>query len=92
MGVFVGMKLMRVTTVASVTEQHDFSKKINESSNYELYSIATTSFVPPHTITTPQLHAISIKTCKTQQLTRTEHLPKTRPPPLTKAATTYRTR
>jgi len=69
---------MRVTTVASVRSKIIFSKKIDYSSYYEVYSIATTSFTPPHTLTIPQLYSISTTTCETQQLTRTEHLPKTR--------------
>jgi len=37
-------------------------RKINESSYYELYSIDKLSLTPPHTLTIPQLHAISTKT------------------------------
>ena len=49
-----------VTTVASVTEQNKIkSEKIYECSYYEVYSISTTSFVPPHALRTPQLHSIS---------------------------------
>ena len=47
---------MGVTTVTSVTEQHVFS--INESSYYELYSIATPSFTLPYTLTIYLLHFI----------------------------------
>jgi len=67
---------MRVTIVASVTEQNKKNPKIDEISYYELYSIATTSFTPPQTLTFFQLHSITTKTCKTQQQTCTEHLPK----------------
>jgi len=88
MDVFEGMLLMRVTTVASVTEQNDFCEKINESSYYELYSIATTSLTPPHAPTITVLQYISIISNETQQPTRTEHLPETRPTSLTKTATT----
>ena len=53
-------------------------KKIDESSYYELYSIASSSFTPPYTLTIPMIHLISTKTCETHQPIRTEHLPKRR--------------
>ena len=52
---------MRITTVASVTERKDFFPENHESSCYELYSIVTSSFTPPHTPTIPQLHFTSTK-------------------------------
>ena len=69
---------MRVTTVASVMGAITILiPKINEINYYELYSIATSSFTPPHTLTIPLLHSISTTINKTQQLTHTKHLPET---------------
>ena len=67
---------MRVTTVASVTEQNNVFRKKIENSYYKLYSIATPSSTPPYTIKIPLLHPASTITYETQQPTRTEHLPK----------------
>ena len=89
---FEGMILSRVTTVASVTEQNnDFPPNFDENSYYELYSIATTSLIPPYTLTIHKLHFLSIASNKTQKLTRTEHSRKRRPPS-TKSATKNRIR
>ena len=78
MGVFEGMLLMRVTTVDGVTTQNGFSEKnIDESSYYEVYSIATSSFTIPRTITIPLIHSISTASNKTQNPTLTDHLPET---------------
>ena len=66
MVVFEGRLLMRMMTVVSVTEKNIFSKiKYDEISYYELYSIATSSFTPSHTLMVPLLHSISTKTCET---------------------------
>ena len=66
---------MRVTTVASVTEQHIYFSKINESSYYEPYSIAYDNIGPRHALTIPVLHDISTASNETQQPTPTKHLP-----------------
>jgi len=47
----------------------------DESSYYELYSIATPSFIPPHTLTIHRLYPTVIISNETQQPTRKEHLP-----------------
>ena len=67
---------MRVTTVAIVTSIYEISKSLDEISYYEVYSIATSSFTPPHALAIYFLQAISITSNETQQKTRTEHLPK----------------
>jgi len=66
-------------TVASVMTNMIFPKMIfDEIIHYELYSNATPSFIPPHTITISALHFISTKNDKNQQPTHTETPSKTK--------------
>ena len=55
------MLLMQATTVASVTEKSIVNSLLVEISCYEVYSIATASFTPPHALTIPVLRSISNK-------------------------------
>jgi len=72
------MRLMRETTVASVTEQTIFFlKKLTKTAATNPIR-ATTSFTPPYAITIPLLHYRSTTTYKTQQPTGTDHLLKRR--------------
>ena len=75
MGVFEGMLLMQIRTVAIVTERKMIFFPKHEFSYYEPYSISTTSLTPKHPLTVRIKLSISIKTCETQQPTRTENLP-----------------
>ena len=52
-----------------------FGKQRDESGCYEVYSIARSSFNSRYALTINLLHYTATKTCKTHQLTRTEHLP-----------------
>jgi len=53
--------------------------EIDESNYYELYSVDTAIFTPPHTITIHLIYSVSTKNFKTQQPTCTEHLPEQQP-------------
>jgi len=63
---FEGMQSMRVTTVDSVAEQNTNKIRKIEISYYKVYSIDTTSFTPPHTLTIPLLLVTSTTSNKTQ--------------------------
>ena len=70
---------MRVTTVASVTEQNYFyENKSTKAAATKSIRSHTFSFTPPQTLTIPVLHAISATSNETKKLERTEHLPKRR--------------